>query len=349
MTLRAAALAGAVGLALAAAAQADVPRWKVWLCSPAVKVNYCNTDLSTTVFWPDGSKSTDKVVAAKSPIDCFYVYPTVSLEKRGNADLKIQNTEKYTALAQAARFSQVCRVFAPVYRQTTVYRDGGSADLAYGDVLAAWRDYLANWNGGRGVVLIGHSQGAFMLERLLRDESGSIKHVLVSALLLGGGVAVGDDERFAGVPACRSLAQAGCIVAYSSWNRTPPQTAGLEGVGNASQHVLCVNPAAPGGGAAPITPIFPWFLSEGITPGPVTPQPSTFWVAFPELYTARCARQGTRSWLLVTRIPTPGDERPTVKPILSPPLGLHAADVNIALGALINLVRAQTKSYAASH
>ena len=125
-----------------------------------------------------------------------------------------------------------------------------------------------------------------MLERLLRDESGSIKHVLVSALLLGGDVAVGDDERFAGVPACRSLAQAGCIVAYSSWNRTPPQTAGLEGVGNASQHVLCVNPAAPGGGAAPITPIFPWFLSEGITPGPVTPQPSTFWVAFPELYTA---------------------------------------------------------------
>ena len=47
--------------------------------------------------------------------------------------------------------------------------------------------------------------------------------------------------------------------------------------------------------------------------------------------------------------PDTGDTRPTVKPILSPALGLHAADVNIALGALINLVRAQTKSYAASH
>jgi len=33
---------------------------------------------------------------------------------------------------------------------------------------------------------------------------------------------------------------------------------------------------------------------------------------------------------------------------LAPP-GLHAADVNIALGALINLIRAETKAYAASH
>ena len=148
---------------------------------------------------------------------------------------------------------------------------------------------------------------------------------------------------------CRALAQSGCIVAYSSWNRTPPPDAGLEGVGNRSQHVLCVNPAAPGGGTAPITPIFPWFLPEGITPGPVQPQPSTLWVAFPELYTARCVRRGTRSWLLVTRIPTPADPRPTVEPILSPRLGLHAADVNIALGALINLVRAETKGYTASH
>jgi hypothetical protein len=191
VTLRAAVLAGAVALALPAAARAEVPRWKVWLCHPTVKVNYCKTELSTTVVWADGSGA-----RSRSPT-----------------------------------------------------HGGGSADLAYGDVLAAWRDYLAHWNRGRGVVLVGHSQGAFMLERLLRDRYGSIKHLLVSALLLGGDVAVGGDECFAGVPACRALGQTGCIVAYSTWGRTPPPDAGLE-----------ASAALP--------------------------------VAFPELYTARCVRQG---------------------------------------------------------
>jgi len=111
--------------------------------------------------------------------------------------------------------------------------------------------------------------------------------------------------------------------------------------------VLCVNPAAPAGGSGPITPIFPWFLPEGIIPGPLKPRPSTTWVALPELYSARCVRAGARSWLLVTRIQRAGDPRPTAQPIFSPSMGLHAADVNIALGALITLIRGETAAYLA--
>ncbi len=346
MRLRAALLAAGVALVAGAAARGDVPHWNVWLCRPGLKVNYCNTDLSTTVFWPDGTNSTIKINDAKTPIDCFYVYPTVSVERRGNADLKIQTEEKTTAIAQAARFSQVCRVFAPVYRQTTIY-GGGNHELAYQDVLAAWRDYLAHWNNGRGVVLIGHSQGAGMLEQLIQEQYASMRKLLVSALLLGGDVSVGGDERFAGVPACRSLSQTGCIVAYSSWNRTPPSDAGEQGVAKPGQHVLCVNPAAPAGGSGPVTPIFPWFLPEGILPGLLKPQPSTTWVALPELYNARCVRAGARSWLLITRIQHAGDPRPSAQPIISPSMGLHAADINIALGALITLVRSETAAYLA--
>jgi hypothetical protein len=348
MRLRAALLVAGVALVAPAAAAGDVPHWNVWLCRPGLNVNYCNTDLSTTVFWPDGTNSTIKIDDAKTPIDCFYVYPTVSLERRGNADLKIQTEEKTTAIAQAARFSQVCRVFAPVYRQTTIY-GGGDHELAYQDVLAAWRDYLAHWNNGRGVVLIGHSQGAGMLEQLIKEQDASMRKLLVSALLLGGDVSVGGDERFAGVPACHSLSQTGCIVAYSSWNRTPPGDAGEQGVAKPGQHVLCVNPAAPAGGSGPVTPIFPWFLPEGILPGLLKPQPSTTWVALPDLYTARCVRAGARSWLLITRIQHAGDPRPSAQPILSPSMGLHAADINIALGALITLVRSETAAYLAHH
>jgi pimeloyl-ACP methyl ester carboxylesterase len=192
-------LVAAAALAGAAAASADATRWPAWLCRPGLKIDYCNTDPSTTVIRPDGSSSIERIADTRAPVDCFYVYPTVSQEHGGNADLRIQTPEKAAVVAQAARFAQVCRVFAPVYRQTTAY-GGGSPDVAYESVLSAWRDYLAHWNHGRGVVLIGHSQGASVLERLIGDETRSVRKHLVSALLLGGSVPVGADDRFAGFP-----------------------------------------------------------------------------------------------------------------------------------------------------
>jgi hypothetical protein len=83
---------------------------------------------------------------------------------------------------------------------------------------------------------------------------------------------------------------------------------------------------------------------EGIVT-PLPQSPGTFWLSLPGLYTARCVQQGTRSWLLVSRTGTPGDTRPTAEAILGPSMGLHAADVNIALGELIGLVRAEAHAY----
>ena len=42
--------------------------------------------------------------------------------------------------------------------------------MHYDDVLDAWNYYLEHDNGGRGVVLIGHSQGSFILDELIRNE-----------------------------------------------------------------------------------------------------------------------------------------------------------------------------------
>ncbi|MDL9947370.1 DUF3089 domain-containing protein [Gordonia sp. ABSL11-1] len=44
-----------------------------------------------------------------------------------------------------------------------------SPNVADRDVLAAWNAYVAQ-NTGRGVILIGHSQGAFMLRKLIREQ-----------------------------------------------------------------------------------------------------------------------------------------------------------------------------------
>ena len=317
-------------------------------------------ELTTDIFTASGAHTTVAVsVPADPAIDCFYVYPTVSEEHLGNADLVVNPPERETAITQAARFSHLCRVYAPLYRQTTAYSDQyhGDPKLAYADVLAAWKDYLAHYNDGRGVVLIEHSQGSFVLDLLLQQQIENVpstRKLLVSAVLLGGDVVVADGSSAGGtfthVPACRSTTETGCVVAYSSWSRTPPADADLQDVNAGKrEHVLCVNPAAPGSSRpTPITPIF-----AGINPQMIVPYGSKYvayhWVEFPGLYTARCVQKGTRAWLLVSRTNTPGDIRPTVQEALGPTNGLHAADVNIALANLVSLVASQSRAWLSRH
>lgn len=339
-------------------ATASVPYWKVWLCKPGIAIDYCRANLNTTVIYANGANALDTIPIPKNrPVDCFYVYPTVSMEKRGNADLRIQIEEKAIALTEAAEFEHVCRMFAPMYRQ--VPGDGDSYHpnygLEYDDVLAAWRDYLAHDNDGRGVVLIGHSEGSFVLKELIQkqiERSATERKLLISAILVGGDVTVkdGSDEGgdFTSVPACQSKTQTGCVVAYSTWDRTPPKNAAFQYAAS-GQRVLCVNPAAPGGGSAPITPLFPWFDSNGLGLNWTTPPVSTVFMAFPGLYTARCVEQGNRAWLLVSRVTGPTDPRPMAQEVLNPTWGLHAADVSIDLANLIVLVQSESKAWLARH
>jgi hypothetical protein len=335
----------------ASGGRAGVPDWKAWLCFPGAAHDWCSVALTTTVVTANGSKHNVPVPLAADPkIDCFYVYPTVSEEYRGNADLKLEPEERETAITQAARFSQVCRVYAPLYRQTTG-RAGGNPALAYHDVLAAWRDYLAHYNHGRGVVLLGHSQGSAVLTELIQKEIDNVpaeRRVLVSAVLLGGDIVVAKGKTTGGsfrhVPACTSSTEIGCVVAYSSYKTTPPKD-GFGVYAGPGQQALCVNPAAPGSDReVPITPIF-----AGINPQGIVPYLSWYvayhWIEFPDMYRARCVVDGSRSWLLVTRIPRKDDVRPTVTDALGASMGLHAADVNMTLANLVSLVEAEARAY----
>ncbi len=95
----------------------------VWLCKPGKKPDPCAPGLSTTVY----NAPLTKAIGVKHPkaqrnppIDCFYVYPTVSDEKTPNSNRVIQDTERSIALYQVARYSQYCRIYAPMYRQVTL-------------------------------------------------------------------------------------------------------------------------------------------------------------------------------------------------------------------------------------
>ena len=346
-----------------------------WLCRPGHAPDPCTADLDATVVHRTGPDTTQPAApAAHPPVDCFYVYPTVSTQQTTNADLAIDPAETGVARAQASRFSQVCRVYAPMYRQLTlraIAAPGPSTvsglATAYAGVVAAWRDYLAHDNHGRGFVLIGHSQGASLLIRLIRsqiDGDPAVRRRLVSAVILGGNVTVPVGGvvggTFAHVPACTSATQTGCVVAYSSFDRQPPADSlfGRPGAGvsllsgqtaSAGLQVLCVNPAAPGGGTAPLIPYFP---SRSAASGIVAaagqlPSLPTPWFTEPGLYTGTCTSAGGASWLQVSGPTVPGDPRAVVHETLGPTWGLHLVDVNIALGNLVDLVRSEAAAYQA--
>src|SRR5436190_19536034 len=112
------AVALVAGLAVAAPAHART----VWLCKPGRRHDPCAPSLTTTRFTPAGAAvRVIKVKRARHPrIDCFYVYPTVSDQQRLAATLRVDPVERSIALYQAARYSQLCRVWAPMYRQITI-------------------------------------------------------------------------------------------------------------------------------------------------------------------------------------------------------------------------------------
>jgi hypothetical protein len=325
----------------------------------------------------DGTSTTESATPAKDPpIDCFYVYPTVSDQKTQNATLQIDPEEKAIAVQQAARFSQVCKVYAPMYRQLTLAAISGATGdelpagdtasaraLAYGDVLSAWQDYMAHYNNGRGVVLIGHSQGTMMLTYLIASEvdpNPDVLSHLVSALLLGGNVMVAKGEDVGGdfqnIPACRSADQTGCVVAYSSFNEPPPADSffGRVGVGpirgqqdGSRLQVLCVNPASLSGGTGALKPYFgtaPFPGTIGTLLGKLPPIP-TPWVAYPRLYTAHCESSGGADWLQVDTTIVAGDQRPVQQQSIGAAWGLHLYDVSIALGNLVDLVSQQSAAF----
>ena len=368
------AIAVAALAALAGPAAAKTPDSTVWLCKPGVQPNPCEGSLETTVVSPDGQSTVETPPQSKRRIDCFYVYPTVSEQQGPNADLTIDPQQIAVAQQQASRFSQRCRVFAPMYRQLTLSALGqppealvGAAELAYNDVAAAWRSYLEHYNRGRGVVLIGHSQGTGMLRFLIRNEidpKKSVRKRIVSALLLGGDVTVKKDSDVGGdfrhVRACTAPKQIGCVIAFSTYNEPPPADT-VFGVAGGSfdaafglptggdVEVLCTNPAALGGGAAPLETVFraepfPGTLGVGlqIMFGGQVPDAPTPWLTPQDRYSGECVSNNGANVLLITPI---GPLTTPLTPSPNPAWGLHLADGNIALGNLVDDVGRQAKAY----
>jgi hypothetical protein len=368
----------------AAPEPADYRLHSSWLCRPG-RADACAQDQTTTVIAADGQMTREAFTARADPaIDCFYIYPTASFDPGGNSDLEPGAEEKFVALVQFARFAAACRPFAPMYRQATLTSlrarmngvEGPEPDraLGYGDVLAAWHHYLAHENQGRGIVLIGHSQGAAVLIQLIRDEIDGrlVQAQLVSAILLGANVMVPEGADVGGtfqhIPACRAATQTGCVIAYVTFRDTaPPPAVGIFAHANdpqtghpiAGHQALCTNPASLEGDSGFLNGYFPTVAPQW-TP-PEYPWVSTHdkidtpFVSTPGLVSAQCISDGPSTYLAVRLHARPEDLRThdipgdvIVNGRLFPDWGLHRIDVQVAIGNLIDIVGRQAVAYLSS-
>ena len=351
---------------------------EAWLCRPG-RQDACTVDLSSTVIETSGRLTREPFVAASAaPIDCFYVYPTVSRDSGDHSDMIAGEEERNAVRQQFARFAEVCQPYAPLYRQVSLKGLGVmlspqstgvvlNRGQGYDDVLAAWRHYLAHDNRGRGVVLIGHSQGAMILEALIKQEIDGtpVEARVVSAMLLGSSVAVpkGKDVggAFRSMRLCRRADQVGCIISFASFRATlPPSPRTLFGrVRGEEMEAACTNPAALGGGSAPL---HAYLTGAGalIAGGPDqslrwttagTPVTTPF-VSVPHLLTAQCVSDERGSRLDVTVHADSADPRADdIGGDIGPGTpaqaqwGLHLIDVNLVMGDLLTVVRRQSAAY----
>ena len=347
-----------------------------WLCRPGRKGDACDVDLTTTVIAADGTMTREAFTPnPKAPIDCFYVYPTVSTDAGQFSDMTADPAEKNVIHQQFARFGSRCRTFAPMYRQLTLAGlrqrlSGGVINFDTGvwfdDVRGAWRSYLQRDNQGRGVVLVGHSQGAYILTELLRREIDGkpIQKQLVAAYILGATFPVAKGQDAGGalkdIPLCQKPGQTGCVVNFSAFRSTvPPPANTLFGkAADAAQSGSCTNPAALGSNGA--APLHAYLFATGRTIAMAGANTTwvtgktvdTPFVSVPALLSAKCTSNEHATYLEITVTGDPADPRTDDiggdlgmpgKPI--PMWGLHLIDVNLVMGDLLRNVDEQTKTY----
>lgn len=345
--------------------RADYSDPDLWLCRPGMEKDICATPPATTQVDPDGTLTPIPSVAAIAPpIDCFYLYPTVSQDTTPNSDLlRGAFQEGFVASIHAAPLSASCRVFAPMYRQVPVPEllkflatgmTDTNLDMRYGDVLDAWNYYLEHDNDGRGVVLIGHSQGANMAQELwLKDIAQSPARDRIVSFMPIGFTTPLDNETgaFGGISPCRSADETGCLIAYSAFraDAPPPPHSRFGGVSPNGERAACTNPAALLGkteldarlvmlSRAPQMP-FPLASGERV----LTP-----FVSLPGMLSAECRQSELFDYLAISIVADPADARADDIPgdyyaegVRLDDWGLHLIDLNLAMGDLIAIIARQ--------
>jgi hypothetical protein len=170
----------------------------------------------------------ERPTALDPPADVFFVHPTTFSERQWNAPVNTKRADelltKMVIPNYAGPFAKVGRLFAPHYRQASVYtlltlrEDAREARaFAYADVALAFRHFLASYNGDRPFIIVGVEQGGVLAERLVREvvaADPALRSRLAAAYLIETAVPSELYPPAGAVPPCQARGQAGCIAAW---------------------------------------------------------------------------------------------------------------------------------------
>ncbi|MEZ5572107.1 MAG: DUF3089 domain-containing protein [Halioglobus sp.] len=325
----------------------------MWICKPGAASNRClELDQTTTYIYSDNSQAVFTHTPAVDPgFDCFYVYPTVDLsDEPGNVqDLTDVSLVLRPLDNQAARFTQLCNVYAPLYHQMTIgsyaveggFRNSEYFRIAFADVDAAFEQYLRE-SGDRPFVLLGHSQGSHMLLELLArrfENDPELRKRLISALLIGptGNLKVPAGEivggTFDNIPLCTHATDTGCIIAYDS-----VAAGGLADREPVTEPRPCVNPTLLGGNPGILANTI-WASNLGL---PLPASVATPFAAYPEMHTAVCEADGFLALDSVVEERSPPLSTQALQAVLGG--SLHVPDISFGIGDLLRIVETQAEN-----
>jgi len=217
---------------------------------------------------------------ADAHVDVFFVHPTGYMGFSWNADLDSWSPPHLVArfianiipFVHASPFNSIGKIYAPHYREMSglgfrterEHLRDEALNVAFRDVLSSFEFFLDRWNKGRGIILVGHSQGSIHLARLLREKfanGSALQEKLVAAYLLGASIR---NQDIPDLNVCAAPEQTRCFLGFNVFHDVPeanvlhfmllPENATLRDL----EDYVCVNPLS-------------WKVSSGEVPASENP------------------------------------------------------------------------------
>lgn len=215
----------------------DYAKDSSWAALPGTKDN--------ADFVPDELKGQTE----PSDVAVFFIHPTTYLSDDGwNGPTDDPDSSEFrddlVLRGQASAFNGCCEVYAPKYRQATLWSfmdETGSGDkaraFAFKDVERAFDEFLKRI-GDRPFILAGHSQGGDHTVRLIkaRITGTPLKDRMVAAYPVGFDIHASEMKKNAAdISVCETAQQTGC---YVTWNSMGAKAKAFPNYAGA----VCVNP-----------------------------------------------------------------------------------------------------------
>ena len=198
---------------------------------------------------PAGVSNT--VIQGQSPVDVFFIHPTGLLQGKDwvsslDPNSATMENTKWMMANQASAYNGCCNIYAPRYRQASLFvylkdpsvREEGLA-FAYQDVARAFDYFLENHNHGRPFIIASHSQGTHHATTLLQERIAGteLARRMVAAYTIGGSTPQSAVDAMEGIEVCDGATELGCVIHWDTFNESFIDQSVSESQGN-----VCVNP-----------------------------------------------------------------------------------------------------------